>query len=235
MVFKTSFTMLLKKPNLYLISWQQTGLIPQSGAVWSDGAQPYLYIGVTNAYAKMDSDEIALGGATGISGGVAHTIPSLFLPVFTQPAELSRLKDPQIEKSELVEGDDCYVISGPSPFSAQETFWISKESHLIRKYRRSLEGASIPELTDQQIEEAVKGLGQETTEENLQRMRQLMERSRKMVSTMKMTGSVTELHASVSTPELKASDFQFSPPPSAELNESLFDRFLGGQKPPAAR
>ncbi len=230
MVLKTSFTMLLKKPNLYLISWSQTGLIPQSGAVWSDGTQPYLYIGVTNTYAKMDSDEMALAGATGISGGTAHTVPSLFLPVFTQPAELSRLKDPQIEKSELVEGDDCYVIGGASPFSAKETFWISKANHLIRKYRRSLAGASIPDLTDEQLEEGVKALGQEATAENMQRMRELMERSRKVVSTMKMTGSVTEVHASASSPELNAADFQFSPPPDTELKESPFGGFLGGKK-----
>ena len=80
---ETSFTMLLKKPNLYLISWTQTGIVRQSGTVWSDGTQPYLYMGATNAYAKMDSDEMALAGATGISGGAAFTIPSMFLPVFT--------------------------------------------------------------------------------------------------------------------------------------------------------
>ena len=225
---ETSFSMLLKKPNLYLISWTQTGIVPQSGTVWSDGTQPYLYMGATNAYAKMNSDEMALAGATGISGGAAFTIPSMFLPVFTNPAELTRLNDPQIEKSEVIEEDDCYVIAGSSPLSAKESFWISKESHLIRKYQRSLEGASIPELTDEQIGEGVKSLGQEVTEENKKKMRQIMERSRKMISTMKMKGSSTELHENVSSPELKASDFQFSPPQGATSKESLFGGFLGG-------
>ena len=46
---ETSFTILLKKPNLYLITWTQAhksmpGLKAQSGAVWSDGTQPYLYM-----------------------------------------------------------------------------------------------------------------------------------------------------------------------------------------------
>ena len=49
---ETSFTILLKKPDLYLITWKQTGIVPQSGAAWSDGTQPYLYMGATNAYAK---------------------------------------------------------------------------------------------------------------------------------------------------------------------------------------
>jgi len=116
---ETSFSILLKKPNLYLISWTQKNMpmqgMMESGAVWSDGTQPYLYMGVMNAYSKMSSDELALGGATGISGGAAFTIPSLFLSAFKeQPAPFSRLRDPKIEKTERVGKEDCYVISGPS-------------------------------------------------------------------------------------------------------------------------
>lgn len=62
---ETSFSMKLKKPNLYLISWKGN---MQSGAVWNDGTQSYLYMGMV-AYSKMKSDEMALAGATGISGG----------------------------------------------------------------------------------------------------------------------------------------------------------------------
>jgi outer membrane lipoprotein-sorting protein len=74
----TSFSILLKKPNLYLISWTQKNMpmpgMVQSGAVWSDGTQPYLYMGMMNAYSKITTDEMALGSATGISGGAAFTI-----------------------------------------------------------------------------------------------------------------------------------------------------------------
>ncbi|MBW7989856.1 MAG: hypothetical protein FVQ84_07560 [Planctomycetes bacterium] len=101
---ETTFSIILKKPNLYLISWTQKTMpmagMSQSGAVWSDGAQPYLYIGGTNAYSKMGSDELALASATGISGGAAFTIPSLFLSVFkNQPDPFSRLKDPLDRKN----------------------------------------------------------------------------------------------------------------------------------------
>ena len=44
----TEFSIVLKKPNLYLISWTQNNTampgMMQSGAVWSDGTQPYLYM-----------------------------------------------------------------------------------------------------------------------------------------------------------------------------------------------
>ena len=231
----TSFSILLKKPNLYLISWNQKGgMMVQSGNVWSDGTQPYLHMGAMNAYSKMTSDEIALGGATGISGGAAFTIPSLFLPVFNdQLLPFSRLKHPQIEKTETISGEDCYVISGSSEISKKETFWISKKSHLIRKYNRSLEapegGVSIPDMTDEELEEAIKGLGQEVTDETKKNMRQMMERTRKMMKTMNMKGSSTEVHSSVSSPELDDTDFKFSPPKGTVLKESLFGGIVGGK------
>ena len=54
---ETSFSILLKKPNFYRISWTRKNTwmsgMDQSGAVWSDGTQPYLYIGVMNAYSKL--------------------------------------------------------------------------------------------------------------------------------------------------------------------------------------
>src|SRR6266404_3502832 len=85
MKIESSFSIKLKKPNLYLIQWdQKNSMMPamsQAGAVWNQGAQPYLYMGVTKAYSKMTTDEMALASATGISGGAAFTIPSLFFSV----------------------------------------------------------------------------------------------------------------------------------------------------------
>jgi hypothetical protein len=228
---ETSFSIILKKPNLYLISWTRENMPvrSQSGAVWSDGTQPYLYMGGAHAYSKMGSDELALASATGISGGAAFTIPSLFLSVFKeQPAPFSRLKDPQIEMKEKVGEEDCYVISGSSSISKKETFWVSKTSYLIKKYSRSLEppegGVAIPEpeITDEQLEEVIKGMGQEVTEESKKNMTEMMERSRTMRKTMKMRGSSTELHANVSSPELNKNDFKFALPEGTVLKESLF-------------
>ena len=236
---ETSFSILLKKPNRYLISWtQKTMPMPgmvQSGAVWSDGTQPYLYMGIMNAYSKVGSDEIALGGATGISGGAAFTIPSLFMSAFKeQSAPFSRLKDPKIERTEKVGGEDCYLISGASTVSKKEAFWISKSTYLILKYRRSLErpegGRQMCEMTDEQLEEAIKGMGQEVTEESKKKMREVMAKSRTMLKTVKMKGSSTELQANVSSPELNNSDFAFALPEGTVLKESLFGGVLGGSK-----
>ena len=239
---ETTFSIILKKPNLYLISWTQKNKpmagMSQSGAVWSDGAQPYLYMGGTNAYSKMGSDELALASATGISGGAAFTIPSLFFSVFKdQPDRFSRLKDPQIEKTEKVGEEDCYVISGSSSISKKETFWVSKTSYLIKKYSRSLEPPEggrqmpeMPEMTDEQLEETIKVMGQEVTEESKQKMREMMKRSRDVLKTTDMKGSSTELHAEISSPKMKTKDFQFALPAGTVLKESLFGGVLGGSK-----
>jgi len=234
---ETSFSIILKKPNLYLISWSQERAsgVPQSGAVWSDGTQPYLYMAGMNAYSKMGSDELALASATGISGGAAFTIPSLFLSVFAeQPDPFSRLKDPQIEKTEKVGDENCYVISGSSSISKKETFWVSKTSYLIKKYDRSLEppegGRQMPEMTDEQLDDAIKAMGQEVTEESKQKMREMMNRSRDLLKTAQMKGSSTEVHAEISSPKLNTEDFHFALPAGTVLKESLFGGVLSGSK-----
>ena len=234
---ETSFSILLKKPNLYRISWSQkndrTPLV-QSGAVWCDGTQPYLYLDAMQAYSKMKGDEMALGAATGVSGGAAMTIASRFLPVFKQPqTSHCGLIDPKIETTEKIDGEECYVISGSSLLSPKETFWISKSRQLILKCSRSLAppegGLKTPELTEKQFEEAIRGMGLAVTEENKKSMRERMAQSMKLLRTMKIRGTSTEVQRNISSPQLKKEDFAFTPPKDAVLKESLFGGLLRGR------
>lgn len=228
---KTSFSIALKKPNAYLVTWSQdNAYMPsgaQVGAVWNDGTQPYLYMGANNQYSKIDNDEAALASATGISGGAALTIPSLFfLQVMDMKNPFSRFNNPQIEGMENIGGDECYVISGSSSVSKKETFWISKTNYLIKKYSHSLElseeGSPFPEMTDEQIEEALATMGTDVTPESVANMREMMENAAKMMETSNLTGDITETHVTISFPELNESDFQFTPPEGAVLTDSLF-------------
>ncbi len=231
----TSFSMLLMKPNLYLISWSQKNTpmagMAQEGTVWSDGIQPYLYMGFSKTYSKMTNDEMALAGATGISGGAAFTIPYLFL---RGVAPFSGLRESVIEKMEKVEGEECYVISGISATSRKETFWISKSSHLILKYSHSLdtsaEDTPLPDSTDEELDEALKAMGQEPTEATRKSMRELMSSSQALFKNVKITGTSTETHTNISSPVLSHMDFQFVPPNDAVMKDSLFDSITGGGK-----
>jgi hypothetical protein len=206
----------------------------QSGAVWNAGAQAYLYMGVLKAYSKMSNDEIALGGATGISSGAAFTVPSFFLPLFkNRPDPFSRLINPQIEGSEQLDGDDCYVVSSSSAISKKETFWISKANHIIRKYSRSLEapagGIKVPQMTDKELDDAIKAMGQEVTDARRQEMRDSMKKAQESVNGVKLSGSSTEVQMKISSPDLKDGDFAFQLPADAKLKDSLFEGAMGAK------
>lgn len=241
---ETTFSILLKKPNLYLITWNMTvPVVPVAdagGAVWSDGTQPYLYMGVAKSFYKMKGDNIALGAATGISGGAASTIPSLFLAAFKdQPSPATRLKDAKSEPDEKVGDEDCYVVSGATDVSKKETYWITKSKHLVVKFARSLEvpekDKAMPELTDAQIEDTIKAVGQEVTEEKKQGMRDMMKKATETVKTLNLKGLSTETHTQTSSPELGPKDFQYTVPEGVALKEFPFGagQDAGGAKPPA--
>lgn len=240
MKMETSFSIILKKPNQYLITWTTTMVrsgMMQSGAAWSDGTQPYLYmhVGPMNAYSKMLNDESALASATGISNGATFTIPSLFLSVFKKPeTPFARLRDPKIERSENVGDEECYVISGSSTTSKGETFWISKSRNLILKYCCSLEspqgGVAVPAITDNEIEKAIKDLGQEVTEQAKKKVREMMEKAGSKVMATKLKGMSTETQTKISSPELEAKNFQYVLPAGAVLKKSVFGGMLDGSK-----
>jgi len=224
----TSFTIKLKKPNMYLITWSQTSVpaaLPQGGAVWSDGTQPYLYLLMNTSYAKVGDDVSALGGATAISSGASNTVPSLFFPAFTDKGfALARLKDPVLEKSELIGGDDCYVISGASNISKKETFWISKSSNLILRYEKSLEapegGAAMPEITDDLVEKSLKAMGQPVTDDSKKQMREMIKAAQSTLKNGDVTGTSMEMQMEITNPDFTDKDFKFTPPSGTTLTDS---------------
>jgi hypothetical protein len=230
---KTTFSIRLMKPDMYRITWSQKGPVAQSGAVWREGGKPYLYMSALNAYSKMTNDEMALGGATGISGGAAFTIPSMFLKLTKGPSSpLASLENPTLEGNETIDGKECFKISGPTAISKKETYWISKEDSLIRKFARSLEAPDVPapvaEMTDKQIEEALRGLGEEVNAESKAKMKKRMAGIKQMIAQVKLKGMSTETQNDIQSPELKEDDSHFTPPDNAQPKQSLFGNFLQG-------
>src|ERR1019366_6023930 len=77
--FTTTFTIRLARPNLYRIEWEQPvhSSYSNKGVVWSAGEGDFMVMGDGDAQ-KQASRQLALGGATGISGGAAATIPGTF-------------------------------------------------------------------------------------------------------------------------------------------------------------
>jgi len=231
----TSFSIKLKKPNLYQITWDQknSGMpdSSQPGAVWNTGTQPYVYLGIAKAYSKISNDEMALSAATGISDGVAFTIPSLFLKQEATP--FSRFSEFRLIGTEVVEGEECYIINGSSPVSKNESFWVSKKSYLIRKHARALDqsggSGEILKMTDQDLDAAIKAMGQEVTAASKEAMKKMMKEAQEMMSKSNVKGMVTELHIKMSMPKLVAGDMAFKVPEGTALKESLFEGIFKSQ------
>ena len=78
------------------------------------------------------------------------------------------------------------------------------------------------EITDEQLDKAIQGMGQKVTEENRKSMREMINRSKDVLKTTKMKGSLTEAHVKISSPELNKNDFKFALPEGTVLKESLF-------------
>jgi hypothetical protein len=225
---ETMFSIRLQKPRSYLITWESQLPVQQSGAVWSSGQQPYLFMSGVGAYSKLPDDEIALAAATGISGGVANTIPSLFFETeHNHSTPFDRLIDPRLEGVEVVHGIPCYRISSPSELSRQETFWISVDGYLMVKYARALEVAggktAIPVWTDKELDRSLEAMGLELTEENRTRSRARMLEAAEQMERTQLTGTTTELHLTISHPVFGPADFEFDLPEGILEKRSLFD------------
>ena len=224
----TVFSMQLKKPNFYKISWvQKIGMgIQHNGAVWNNGDHPSLYIGSMNAYSRIEDDLSAIASATGISGGAAFNIPSLFFSILQSQQSLLRIIDPKLEKIESVHGEECYVISGRSTLSQRETYWISKERYLIRQYSRTMVMTGkefyTKENTGLDFDTVLKDLGISLTKENQQELVRIMREEEEYMKTGKATSTLTEVHEKISLNQLAPEDFHFQVPPGTKFKEKLF-------------
>lgn len=229
---ETSFSILLKKPSFYRITWSMKSNSPKaksySGAVWNDGTQPFFYNGLFGTCRKANNDQLALISATGVSSGAANTIPSLFLDVYEEKTSpFSRLMEPRIEKTEKVGKEACYVLSASSTLSRNETFWISKKRYLIVKHERSLElpekGVRLPDMTRKDIEDALNDMRETVTEKKVKDLETRMKLANLLLEIWKAKGTHTEQHMDISSPKLDKSDFKFTPPEGTVFKDSIFD------------
>ena len=230
----TEFKMIIKKPGLYKIGWLQSipgllGKAEQSGVTWNAGEQSYLYLTSLNSYMEMNSDTMAIGAATGISGGAAMTIPSMLLKFLKKPqAAFEELQEPIKEDSQTVEGEECYVISGSTHYSKKISFWFSKETFLIRKTKRLFAKPESSnqknlEVSDDDLKKAIAALGQEVSKESIEHMRKLLQKSNNVISNTALSGSTEEVHHKISTKDLDEKEFTFKLPDGALLRSTLFE------------
>jgi len=218
--FKTSFTILLSKPNLYKITWPQNRKFwDQESAVWNAGDKPYLYMGMLRSYSEMTNDEMALAGATGISGGGANTIPSLF---FKRWNYLENLTDLSFINYETINNENCYLIKGKSHNGEEILVWISVRRNLFIKIKQLFDGIEqFQEMSDNDIKKYLELKGRQTSKENIENMKYMMKLVHELARDTK--GSTVEFHKDiVIDQEYDKKDFDYQLPEGAVLRDSLF-------------
>ncbi len=90
-----------------------------------------VYWDLSDAMRSPESLASALAGATGVSGGSAHTVPVLLLPNEVSGRRVTNISEPKrITDSECM-GGDCFRITGNYGNSPM-TLWVDKETYLLR-------------------------------------------------------------------------------------------------------
>lgn len=196
-----SFRMWLGRPGLYRIEWTEHRNLgrTESGAVWNDGDGPHLYLGASGAYTRMISDPIALAAATGVSLGVAHTIPNLFFGFRETTSLIDALQSPVLETSAVIDETPCYVVAASLPSGLEYRLWISEREPILVQVENLLGGSSetdaVPASTPEQEEQALRALGLEDTEANRERIRSSLQHARELMKQVR--GTARQLHQNI--------------------------------------
>ncbi len=231
---ETGFALKMKKPSRYLAVWvseMSPGAL-QIGAVWNSSGEPFLYVGTKNRFYKTPTDGLAVGVAEQMNFGVTHAVPNLFFEASGSQMNLkgypfSRLKNPRVEKSELIGGEDCYVVGSETMISKREAYWISKSRSVILKYERDLAQPDgddqVPPMTDAAAAHAAEGMGLAPTEANLKKIKESAKKTRELIMSAKVKGILVETHSKVDSPEISDQELNFKLPPDSALRTSLLD------------
>jgi len=201
-----TFTIKLARPQMYRIDWEQNNqFFSNKGSVWSDGESRYVTLaGQTSQPANTQT---ALAMATGVSGGAANTIPAIFLDL--PSSGLSRNANGVVLKGEeRIDGDDCYVIKSTAG-NTDSTYWISKDTKLIRQVRRDSSGNfNPPEMTDDLARQTLRSMGRPVTDEAVRELQAQMASMQKSIQGLKSSYSIETQHQIKINQPMTPADFR---------------------------
>ncbi|MGZ5544606.1 MAG: hypothetical protein ACXWIU_08010, partial [Limisphaerales bacterium] len=140
---------------------------------------------------------------------------------FFNQSYLAKLSNVTLGKEENVDGADCYLLSGDLN-GLKMNFWVDKSSFLIKQKQQVFGGeVKMPEMSNKDVDAALKQLGGGATPEKRAQMKTMMQNMRAMSS--KMKGTMTETYRNIETNQKIATDkFKYNVPTGVELSISLF-------------
>lgn len=81
---------------------------------------------------REENLSMTIAGATGISGGSAHTIGGLLLPELSG-LTLHRVRGAKVLGREPFEGAECVILQAPHRVAGKLSIWIHEETMTLRK------------------------------------------------------------------------------------------------------
>lgn len=138
---RSDFSILLDRSNKVRLEWEQKvhASFSNGGVAWSDGAQHAYKPSFSSEPVTYDSSNMLLGAVQGVSSMLPETAR-----LFQGTASvLSPLTGSLIVDEEMLEGVQCWVVTGKNSVDQNVTLWASKRDNLIRRYRIVMQPGSI--------------------------------------------------------------------------------------------
>lgn len=127
--FKTAFV----RPDRFRSEYtEKRGGREDRYIVWRNGKEVQTWWDVKPGVEKPASLGLALAGATGVSGGSAHTVPSLLLPNEVGGRRLTALSEAKRAEDTTLDKAECFRVEGKY-VDSHTTLWIDKKTFLVRR------------------------------------------------------------------------------------------------------
>lgn len=149
--FLTAFT----RPDRFRFEYNegQGNLIGyQRYILWTSEGKAYRWWTIDPRVSEVDSLDMAIAGATGVSSKSAHHVPRLLMPGKITGRALTHLESLKLLSPETINGVDCFRIEGNITIGGINTLWIEKSSYLIRKIVERFKNDPVEHITVYQPE-----------------------------------------------------------------------------------
>ncbi len=126
------FSTAMMRPSKFRFEFSEQQNPQSRYIVWQDGDEVRTWWDLNSRSEREDSLGLALAGATGVSSGAAHTIPSLLMPNEIGGRLLTDLEAARLADNKLLDGHACHTIEAlyaGDPI----TIWIDEQTFLVRR------------------------------------------------------------------------------------------------------
>ena len=123
------FTTAFVRPDLFRFEYKDNN---RRYLISANGQNVQVWWDVKPGIQKPESLQLAVGGATGVSGGSAARIPAMLMPGKLKGWGGVHISDAKLIKDGKLENVECFRLEGQYADNPI-TLWIEKKSYLVRR------------------------------------------------------------------------------------------------------